>query len=314
MSDIENMIWVEKYRPKVVDDCVLPSAIKQSAKQFVESGKLPNLMLAGSAGTGKTTLAKALCNELGYEWLMINGSDEGRLIDTLRTKIKNFATSVSFNGSRKVVIIDEADYIPADTVQPALRSFMEEYSGNCGFIFTCNFPNRLIEPLHSRCTVIHYNIPEDETIDMMKAMATRVFDILDKEGVTYDKKVVGVLLKKHFPDFRRLLNELQRYSAGGVIDNGILKSVTTNLDDMLKHLRNGEFTELRKWVGKNPTLEMATLARTLYDRAYDFTKKESIPELVVIIADYQYKHAFVADKEINIMAMLTEIMIRCEFV
>lgn len=313
MSDFQDKIWVEKYRPQVIADCVLPSAIKTSAEQFVQSGKLPNLMLTGSAGTGKTTLAKALCNEMGYEWLMINGSDEGRLIETLRNKIKNFATSVSFNGSRKVVIIDEADYIPADTVQPALRSFIEEYSANCGFIFTCNFPNRIIDPIHSRCTVIHYTIPEAETLDIKKQMVQRAFYILDKEEVQYDKKVVATLMAKHFPDFRRLINELQRYGVGGVIDSGILASTTTSIDEMVQLLKANKFTDLRTWVAKNPTLEMSSLCRSLYDKAYDIFKKESIPDLVLILAEYQYKHAFVADKEINMMAMLTEIMLRCEF-
>lgn len=309
----EHTLWVEVYRPTKIKDCVLTDMVREQANGFVTKGTMPNLMLSGPAGTGKTTLAKALCSEMNYEWLMINGSDEGKLIDTLRNKIKNFATSVSFTERRKVVIIDEADYIPPET-QAALRSFIEQYSSNCGFIFTCNFPNRLMEAIHSRCTCIDFTIPHSEKNEITKQIYKRAASILKKEEIQFDKNTLAVLVTKFFPDFRRLINELQRYSAGGSIDSEVLSLVKSSISELLKHMANKDFKEVRTWVAKQPSLDMAPLARSLFDQMYDYLEPgETMAELVLILADYQYKHNFVADKEINIVAMLTQIMISCNF-
>lgn len=311
----EDMLFVEKYRPSKVEDCILPASTKEIAKSFVEKGSMPNLLLSGPAGTGKTTLAKALCNELGYDVMIINGSNEGRLIDTLRTKIMDFASSVSFTGARKVVILDEADYIPADTVQPALRNFMEEFHKNCGFILTCNFPNRIIEPLHSRTTGIDFTIPADERPALAKQIFTRVNNILDENNIESDKKAVMEVVKQHFPDFRRTLNEIQRYGATGRIDTGILTSATSeSYDQLVGYLKSKNFREMRRWVATTASLDMASVTRKLYDSMYDVVQPQSIPQLVIDIADFQYKDSFVADKEINMVAMLTTVMMNCEFV
>lgn len=310
----DDIIWVEKYRPRTVDDCILPKNIESVARGFIEKGKLPNLLLSGSAGTGKTTLALALCNTLGYDTLMINGSNEGRLVETLRGKIADFASSVSFSGSRKVVIIDEADYTPADTVQAALRNFIEEFSSNCGFILTCNFPNRLIEPIHSRTTHIDYTIPPTEKSDMAKKMFSRVCDILSKENIEYDKKAVAEVIKINFPDFRRTLNDFQRYASTGKIDSGIFRnSSAEQIDELIKYLSEKDFSGMRKWVANSTNMELHVVCRKLYDKMYDMLKPETIPQLVIDMADYQYKNSFVADKEINMVAMLTTIMMNCEF-
>ena len=310
---VEHVLWVEKYRPKKIADCVLSEVVKREAQGFVTKGEMPNLLLAGPAGTGKTTLAKALCNEMNYEWMMINGSDEGRLIDTLRNKIKNFATTVSFSDKRKIVIIDEADYIPVDT-QAALRSFIEEYSANCGFIFTCNFPNRLMDAIHSRCTTISFVIPTDEQAAVQKEIYKRAAKVLKAENIEFDQKVLAVLVKKFYPDFRRLLNELQRFSSGGKIDETVLSQIKSNISELLKVLADKDFRGMRTWVAKAPSLDMAPLARALYDQMYDYLEPgPSMADLVLVLADYQYKHAFVADKEINIVAMLTQIMMTCQF-
>lgn len=310
---IEHVLFVEKYRPQKVQDCILPSRTLSVAQSFVDKGSIPNLLLSGPAGTGKTTLAIALCKELDYDYMVINGSNEGRLIDTLRTKVVDFASSVSFSGSRKIVILDEADYIP-DTVQAALRNFIEEFSRNCGFVLTCNFPNRIIEPLHSRTTTIDFTIPSDERPELAKKMFTRVMEILDENEITYDKKAVGAVVKQFFPDFRRTLNEIQRYASTGNIDSGILTvSGSTDISDLVKYLSDKDFKQTRSWVATTPNLEMSNLCRKLYDTCYEFMAPSSIPQLVLILADYQYKHSFCADKEINIVAMLVSIMADCEF-
>lgn len=310
----DEFLWVEKYRPRTVDDTILPSSLKQTFQTFVDNGNIPNLLLSGSAGIGKTTIAKAMLDEVGADYIVINGSDEGRLIDTLRTKIKNFASSMSLAGGRKYVILDEADYLNADTVQPALRNFMEEYSSNCGFILTCNFVNRIIQPLHSRCSVVEFRIPKEDKPKMAKEFFGRVTDILRKENIEYEQKVVVQLVMKYFPDNRRILNELQRYSATGRIDNGILANISdANISELINALKNKEFSSVRKWVALNVDGDVTPLFRKIYDGMYDFIAPSSIPQTVVTLADYQYKSAFVADQEINFMAFLTELMVECEW-
>ena len=311
---MSEFLWVEKYRPKTVSDTILPLELKRTFQTFVNNGDIPNLLLTGSAGVGKTTIAKAMLEELGCDYITINGSDEGRLIDTLRTKIKNFASSMSLSGGRKYVILDEADYLNAETVQPALRNFMEEYSANCGFILTCNFVNKIISPLHSRCSVVEFKITNKEKPEMAKNFFQRVLKILDGENVEYDKKVVAEVINKHFPDNRRILNELQRYSATGKIDSGILtNTVDANFRTLIDALRAKEFSVARKWVAQNIDGDTAPFFRKLYEEIYEHAKPSSIPQVVVTLADYQYKSAFAADQEINTMALLTEIMVDTEW-
>lgn len=310
----EQFLWVEKYRPQTIDDCVLPENLKKTFKEYITQGQLPNFLFSGTAGVGKTTVAKALCNEIGAEYLLINGSDEGRNIDTIRTKIKQFASTVSLTDSKKVVIIDEADYMNADSVQPALRSFIEEFSNNCRFIFTCNFKARIIEPLHSRCSVIDFKINPADKPKVASALYRRIADILSFEQIEFDSKVVAELITKHFPDNRRILNELQRYSVGGKIDSGILINMSEeSFKTLTRYLKDKNFTEARKWVGKNSDADTTQLFRQLYDTSSSNIEPASIPQLVLILADYQYKAAFVADQELNIMAALTEIMAQCKF-
>jgi DNA polymerase III delta prime subunit len=311
----ENMfLWVEKYRPQKIDDCILPESLKKTFKEFIASGELPTFLFTGSAGVGKTTVAKALCNEVGAEYIMINGSDEGRSIDVLRTTIKNFASTVSLTDAKKVIIIDEADYMNAQSVQPALRSFIEEFSNNCRFIFTCNFKNRIIDPLHSRCAVIEFKIDNAEKPKVAAAFYRRVVDILTAEGVEFDSKVVAELVTKHFPDFRRVLNELQRYSVSGKIDSGLLVNMSEeSLKDLIKMMKAKDYAGTRKWVGKNSDVDTTTLFHELYESASENIDASTIPNLVLILADYQYKAAFVADHELNIMAAMTEIMMQCKF-
>ena len=310
----QDFLWVEKYRPKTVSDTVLPQSLKTTFQQFVDQGNIPNLLLSGGAGIGKTTIAKAMLEELGCDYIVINGSDEGRLIDTLRTKIKNFASSMSLAGGRKYVILDEADYLNADTVQPALRNFMEEYSSNCGFILTCNFVNKIIAPLHSRCSVIEFKIPKEDKTEMAAEFFARCKDILEKESVEYDKKSLASVVRKFFPDNRRVLNELQRYSVTGRIDAGILVNFEdVNIKALIDTLREKKFAECRKWVAQNVDGDTTHIFRKIYDTMNEYVKPSSIPQVVVTLADYQYKSAFVVDQEINLMAMLTELMVEVEW-
>ena len=310
----EQMLWVEKYRPHKVADCILPENLKSTFQEYVNRKEIPNLLLAGSAGVGKTTIAKALCEEVGCDYITINGSDEGRLIETFRTKIKNYASSMSLSGGRKVIIIDEADYTNAESVQPALRNFMEEFAVNCSFILTCNFKNKIIAPLHSRCSVIDFKIQNGQRAKMAAQFFKRVEMILDKENVPYEKEVVASIITKHFPDNRRVLNELQRYSVRGKIDKGILASVLdVNISTLLKFLKDKDFGSARKWVTNNLDNDPNSILRSIYDGMYDSFKPESIPPAVLILARYQYQSAFVADQEINLMACLTEFMYECEF-
>lgn len=309
----DDFLWVEKYRPKTIAETILPDDLKKSFQEFVDQGEVPNLLLSGSQGTGKTTVARAMCEELGLDYIVINGSMNGG-IDTLRYDIQNFASTVSLTGGRKVVILDEADYLNPNSTQPALRGFIEEFSKNCSFILTCNFKNRIIAPLHSRCSVIDFKMPTSAKQKMAAQFFKRVTTILEEEKVSADPKVVASLITKHFPDFRRVLNELQRYGASGTIDAGILKQVEdTSIKSLMGNLKNKEFSEMRKWVALNIDNDPVQLFRTIYDGAYDYVKKGSIPQLVLHIADYQYKSAFVADQEINMVAFLTEVMMNCEF-
>jgi len=310
----DQFLWVEKYRPQKIDDCVLPQALKDTFKQYITQGELPSFLFSGTAGVGKTTVAKALCNEIGAEYILVNGSDEGRSIDVLRTTIKGFASTVSLTDAKKVVIVDEADYMNAQSVQPALRSFIEEFSGNCRFIFTCNFKNRIIEPLHSRCAVIEFKIDSKDKQEIAATFFKRAVSILKQENIEFDPKVVAELITKHFPDYRRILNELQRYSVSGKIDSGILLNMSEeSFKDLVKLLKDKNFTEVRKWVAKQTDADTTSLFRELYDTASVNMDPNSIPQLVLTLADYQYKAAFVADHELNIMAALTEVMANCKF-
>ena len=312
MTTPEQFLWVERYRPRVIEDCILPEAVKKQFKQFISKKEIPNLLLSGSAGTGKTTIARALCNELDCDYIIINGSDEGRQIDTLRTKIKQFASAVSFEGKTKVVILDEADYMNRDSVQPALRAFIEQYAENCRFIFTCNYSNRLIEPLHSRTTVIDFKLAPSDRPVLASKFLKRMEYILDTEGVEYSQRVLAELLNKHFPDYRRVINELQRYAVGGIIDEGVLSNFQElNSQALIECLRSKDWKKMRQWVANNVDTDPQAIFRQIYDIL--LPEVSSPPNLVVLIADYQYKAAFVADQEINITACLTEIMASTEF-
>lgn len=307
----EHMLWIEKYRPQTIQDCILPDALKNTFQEYVTRKEIPNLLLCGTAGVGKTTVARALCQEVGCDYIIINGSDENG-VDAVRTKIKNYASSMSLHGGRKVVILDEADYLTPNA-QAILRAGIEEFASNCSFIFTCNFKNRIIDPLHSRCAVIDFKANGSKA-KMAAAFFQRVCNILDNEKVSYDKQVVAAVITKHFPDNRRILNELQRYSASGTIDKGILASVSdVQLGELTKALSSKDFASARKWVTNNLDNDPARIFRTLYDGLYDQLKGGSVPQLVLILAKYQYQSAFVADHEINLMACLTEIMVECEF-
>lgn len=310
----EEFLLVEKYRPKTIEDTILPDDIKNTFHQFVKNGEIPNLMLCGSAGIGKTTVAKALCHELDADYIVINGSDEGRLIDTLRTKIKNFASTMSLTGDTKVVILDEADYISADSVQPALRNFIEEFSSNCRFIFTCNYKNRIIPPLHSRCTVIDFSIAPKDKPKIAGKLLKRITEICDKESISYDERVLAELVMKFFPDMRRCLNEVQRYGVSGTIDSGLLATLSEEkLTPLIDMLESKNWTQMRKWVGQNSDNDFNTLFRKVFDSLEERLEPSSLPAAVIVIADYQYKAAFAMDAEVNFVACLTELMKECKF-
>ena len=310
---MNEFLWVEKYRPKTIDDCVLPAHIKTTFKQIVDGGELHNMLLTGTAGLGKTTVAKALCNELNLDYLLINGSEESG-IDTLRNKIKQFASSISLQGGYKVVILDEADYLNPQSTQPALRGFIEEFSNNCRFILTCNFKNRIIEPLHSRCSVVEFNIPKRESERLCSVMMARLMLILDDEGIKYDNGVLAELIMKYMPDWRRVINELQRYSTSGVIDSGILVSLNdVSVNELMSSLKIKDFKKMRQWVANNIDSDPASLFRKLYDNMNEYVVPESIPQMVLILADYQYKNSFVSDHELNLVACCTEIMAGVKF-
>ena len=312
---MNNTLWVEKFRPTKIEDCILPEEIKTMFQSIVDSGEIPNLLLTGSPGVGKTTVAKALCNQLDCDWLMINGSDEGRMIDTLRTTVVNYASTVSLSGGKKVIIIDEADYMNKDSVQPALRGVIEEFSKNCRFIFTCNFKNRIIPALHSRCSVVDFTINKDDKPHLGMEMLDNIKRILDEEGVKYDGRVLADLILKYFPDFRRVINELQKYSLNGIIDDGILKqSSDENFNELFISLKGKDFSGMRKWVAQNIDNDHVRLYRQIYDTLNDRFEKKSIPQAVLLIADYSYKSAFVADQEVNMVACLTELMMDCDFI
>jgi DNA polymerase III delta prime subunit len=309
---MEHLLWTEKYRPQTVEDCILPDRLKKPFQEYVNQKNIPNLLLSGGAGVGKTTVAKAMCNEIGCDFMVINGSDESG-IDTFRTKIKNYASSMSLSGGRKVIIIDEADYLNPNSTQPALRNAIEEFASNCSFIFTCNFKNRIIDPLHSRCAVIDFSLKNGEKDKMAAQFFKRIQTVLQSESVEFDKNVIAELIKKHFPDFRRVLNELQRYSQFGAIDTGILSQIgDVSLSEIIKHIKEKDFGAIRKWVATSD-VDSSTLYRKVYDALYDSLKPQSIPQAVLILADYQYKSAFVADQEINTVACLTELMVNCDF-
>ena len=312
MSDF---IWVEKYRPKTIEECILPENIKKTFQDFLSQGEIPNMLLSGPPGIGKTTVAKALCNQLGADFYVINGSDEGRFLDTVRNNAKNFASTVSLTSEskHKVIIIDEADNTTPD-VQLLLRASIEEFSGNCRFIFTCNYKNKIIDPLHSRCAVIDFSVNGKQKQGIAAQFFKRINDILEQERVEADKKVLAELINKHFPDWRRVLNECQRYSVGGKIDSGILAHFSdVKINDLTKNLKSKNFSEVRKWCVNNLDNDPTVLLRRLYDSLYESLVPASIPAAVLVIAKYQYQIAFVADQEINMLACLTEIMVECEF-
>ena len=310
----EEFLFVEKYRPQTIEDTILPKPLKETFWEFVKQGEIPNLMLCGSQGIGKTTVAKALCNEIGADYIVINGSDEGRLIDTLRTKIKNFASTVSLSGGPKVVILDEADYISAESVQPALRNFIEEFSNNCRFIFTANYKNRIIAPLHSRTTVIDFTMTPEDKQRLASIFLQRLCDICDAENIKYEQKVLVELVIKFFPDFRRCINEVQRYGVSGEIDSGLLATLSEEkLTPLIDMIKDKNWSGMRKWVGQNSDNDFNTLYRKVFDALEKKLEPSSIPASVLIIADYQHKSAFAMDSEINFVACLTEIMSECKF-
>ena len=310
---MEDFLWVEKYRPKTISECVLPSGLKQTLSEFISKGDLPNLILSGGPGVGKTTAAKALIEELGLTYMMINGSEESG-IDTLRVKLKNYASTVSLHGGRKYLILDEADYLNAQSTQPALRGLIEEFHKKCGFILTCNYKNRLIPPLHSRCSVVDFTIQKSEKKELAEQFFKKVMNILIVENIKFEPKAVAEVINKFFPDWRRVINELQRYSVSGRIDAGILVDISEiNIKELMRFMKDKEFTNVRKWIINNIDNDPTRLFRRLYDNLYDYMDGSSIPHVVVILGEYQYKAAFVADQEINMLACLTEIMARGKF-
>ena len=309
----ESFLWVEKYRPSTINDCILPDRLKKPFQEYVNNKEIPNLMLTGTAGVGKTTVARAMCDEIGINHLYINAS-ENRGIDVLRTTIRNYASTVSLTGGKKVIILDEADYMTPDA-QAAMRGAIEEFAANCTFIFTCNFKSKLIDAIHSRCSVIDFALRNDEKAKMASQLMKRMEHILTQESVTYDKTVLAKIIEKYFPDYRRTLNELQRYSSSGSLDAGIVAQLSDvrKIGDLVKHLKNKNFSEMRKWCVANSDIEPARIYRKIYDGLYEYMKSHSIPQAVVTIGKYQYQSAFVADQEINLVACLTELMVECEY-
>jgi len=306
-------LWVEKYRPQKVADTILPTKLKETFQKIIDGGELPNMLFTGTAGLGKTTVAKAMCNELNCDFILINGSEEGN-IDTLRTKIKQFASSVSLSSDFKVVILDEADYLNPQSTQPALRGFIEEFSSNCRFILTCNFKNRIIEPLHSRCGVYEFNTSKKDLAPIASQFMKRCQYILEEEGISYTQMAVADLIMKFAPDWRRVINELQRYSVNGNIDAGIVNVVSDkNYDDLFSYLKNKDFKKMRSWVVNNIDTDASAIFRAIYDKMAEKVAPQSIPQLVLILGDYQYKNAFVADHELNVVACLTEVMSDVQF-
>jgi len=309
----QEFLWVEKYRPKTIEECILPQSLKKTFQQIVDTGDMHNMLLTGSAGLGKTTVARALCNELNLDYLIVNASEEGN-IDTLRSKIKQFASSVSLSGGVKVVILDEADYLNAQSTQPALRGFIEEFSSNCRFILTCNFKNRIIEPLHSRCSVIEFNTTKKQLSELCALFMKRMQTILETESVEYNNKILAELIMRYAPDWRRVINECQRYSSSGQITSDILIGLSDqNIAALVNNLKGKDFKNMRAWVTNNADIDSSVIFRRIYDTLYDFASPHSIPAIILILADYQYKAAFVADKELNTVACLTEIMASSEW-
>jgi len=308
-----DFLWVEEYRPKTIDDCILPQSLKTLFQSFIEKGEISNMLFSGTPGVGKTTVAKALCEQMNCDWIMINGSEEGG-IDVLRNKIKNFASTVSLSGGKKVVILDEADYLNPQSTQPALRGFVEEFHKNCRFILTCNFKNRIIEPLHSRFSNIEFKINNKEKPQLQSQLMKRATFILKSKNIEYENEALVGLITRHFPDFRKLINELQRYSVSGAIDAGVLVNISDeNLKSLTGHLKAKEFGDMRKWVVNNLDNDPVKIFRKIYDSLNTTLQPETIPHAILIIADYQYKSAFVADQEINLVACLTEIMSQVKF-
>ena len=309
----DEFLWVEKYRPKTIEDCILPTEIKKIFTDFVNNKEIPNLLLCGTPGVGKTTVAQALCNELGADWVQINGSEE-RNIDTLRVKIKQFASTISLSGGPKIVILDEADYLNPQSTQPAMRGFIEEFSKNCRFIFTCNYKNKIIQPLHSRCSVVDFTIESSHKPQIAQQIFHRVLEILSSEGVGEQQAVIAEIINKYFPDFRRMLNELQKYSASGTIDTGILAILSDeSLTELISFIKEKEFSNMRKWVAMNIHNDPQLIYRKIYDSFSSVLENNSIPQAILILSDYTYKSAFVADQEVNMVACLTELMMECKF-
>lgn len=308
-----DFLWVEKYRPKTINDCILPQSLKDTFINIVSGGEVPNMLFTGTAGLGKTTVAKAICSELNLDYIMINGSEEGN-IDTLRTKIKQFASTVSLQGGYKVVILDEADYLNPQSTQPALRGFIEEFANNCRFLLTCNFKNRIIEPLHSRCGVYEFNTTKKDMAQLAAQFLKRMQYILEEEGISYDQMAIVDLIMKHAPDWRRIINECQRASLTGSVVSSTIQSDGDIYSSLFTHLKSKDFKKMRSWVAQNVDVDASAIFRALYEKMHEKVQPNSIPQLVLILADYQYKNAFVADHELNVVACMTEIMANVEFV